>query len=232
MSRVPPSKSDSVLEPGTGSAAAAASSAKPSRLLDLFPCFPSLYKNAPGWLENPAATALATGVPEVRVRMAADAVLAQRKSIARFSYCKSLYEEPGRSLRMTMREHQAVWREAGLIVRDDMVCNIPPHALLTLGEMADAATENMKLDPAWTAPAGFEGRMRDCNGPNCSRKCDSECVCGWAFCSRRCHIASWPEHEQFCFTVQKSAYLATQLTEAYWSGRPRQETQWSDSDDD
>jgi hypothetical protein len=201
-------------------------------LPELFPCFPSLYKRAPGWLADPAAIARATGVSEARVREAAEGVLAKNRSIARLNYLKSLYDEPGRSTQMTVQQHQSVWREAGLIVSDSHVRHIPSHATLTIDEMADVATPHMTLDPDWIAPAGFDGDLRDCNGPDCSQKCRSECVCGWAFCSPRCHVDGWCDHEQFCFAAQQAAYLATQLTEAYWAARPRAETEWSDSDED
>ena len=50
---------------------------------------------------------------------------------------------------------------------------------------------------------------------SCGKPCQSECMCGEAFCSRACMRRDWGEHRRICETVfESNGALSTFMTQA------------------
>jgi hypothetical protein len=145
----------------------------------------------------------------------------QRQMDERYGYLNTLYAQPGRPTLMNVRAHQALHREAGLILPDAALRRFPPNKLVQRMEAVQAARTLELVPPPFTLPSGPGiAHQRSCS--NCGRPCLSECRCGESYCSDECQIAEWVDphsHRNSCEVVCQSSPMAMLLTKLYWHHR-------------
>ena len=97
---------------------------------------PPLYPGPPGWIANPLAFWREYMQPDIRQTSPAlilnhvSQFVRQRQMDERYGYLNTLYAQPGRPTLMNVSAHQALHREAGLILPDVALRRFPPNKLV------------------------------------------------------------------------------------------------------
>eukprot|EP01025_Chloroclados_australasicus_P003140 TRINITY_DN10725_c0_g2_i1.p2 TRINITY_DN10725_c0_g2~~TRINITY_DN10725_c0_g2_i1.p2 ORF type:complete len:233 (-),score=6.15 TRINITY_DN10725_c0_g2_i1:206-904(-) len=182
---------------------------------------PPLYPGPPGWIDNPVLFMQSLRFPNVQlIAQMTQNFTYQRELDARWRHLCALKETAPKQMKFD--EWVELYKKAGWDLASVRPTVMDEDELWSMENLQECGIMMPGLLPEYQRPPMLEIPPPKCE--QCEQPCQSECICGEAFCSKRCQIKNWKFHKEACEMVQENNEISMTLTRQFWKRRGLRES--------